>query len=101
MRCRFAIEFYLSHSPPPQAVGQPAISRAWARKHFSDEFKKKEETLVASLWDLLELRPPDSPSANRLTTLINRLIKERKRAAEKQRFVHVPNEPIQGYQKSG
>src|SRR5712691_10121558 len=28
MRCRFAIEFYLSHSPPPQAVGQPATSRA-------------------------------------------------------------------------
>src|SRR5713101_7155153 len=26
-RCRFAIEFYLSHSPPPQAVGQPTTSR--------------------------------------------------------------------------
>jgi energy-coupling factor transporter ATP-binding protein EcfA2 len=70
---------------------------AWAMRHFSDEFKKKEESLIASLWDLLELRPPDSPSANRLATLINRLIKERKQAAEKQRFVHVPTEPIQGY----
>ena len=71
---------------------------AWAMRHFSDEFKRKEESLVASLWELLELRPPDSPSANRLATLINKLVtKERKRAAEKQRFVHVPTEPIQGY----
>jgi hypothetical protein len=71
---------------------------AWAMRHFSDEFKKKEESLVAILWDLFELRPPDSPSANRLATLINRLnTKERKRAAEKQRFVHVLTEPIQGY----
>ena len=35
---------------------------AWAMRHFSDEFKKKEESLVASLWEILELRPPDSPS---------------------------------------
>src|SRR5713101_5796881 len=31
-RCRFAIEFYLSHSPPPQAVGQPTTSRARNRE---------------------------------------------------------------------
>jgi hypothetical protein len=66
-------------------------------RHFADEFKKKEESLVASLWALLDLPPPDSPSANRLATLINRLTKERKRAAEKQRFVHVLTQPIQGY----
>ncbi len=43
-------------------------------------------------------KPPDSPSANRLATLIDKLVtKERKRAAEKQRFVHVPTEPIQAY----
>ena len=45
-----------------------------------------------------EWPPPDSPSANQLATLVNRLkTKERKRAADKQRFVHVPTEPIQGY----
>lgn len=43
--------------------------RAWAMRHFSDEFKRKEESLVASLWEFLELRPPDHPSANHLTTL--------------------------------
>jgi hypothetical protein len=69
----------------------------WAKRHFADEFKKKEESLVTGLWALLEWRAPDSPSANHLVTLINKLTKERKRAANKQRFAHVPNEPIEDY----
>lgn len=70
----------------------------WAKRHFSDEFENKEEALVAGLWDLFEWVPPDSPTTNQLATLVTRLkSKERKRAAEKQRFIHVENEPIQNY----
>ena len=70
----------------------------WAKKHFSNEFEKKEEILVADLWNLLELNPPDNPSANQLATLVIRLKgRERKRAADKQRFVHQPDVPIRNY----
>ena len=70
----------------------------WAKKHFPDEFQKKEESLVAELWDLFEWSRLDNPSARQLATLVNRLKgRERKRAAEKQRFAHVPAEPIQDY----
>ncbi len=71
---------------------------AWAKRHFLDEFQKKENSLVAELWDLFGWPRPDNPSAGQLATLVNRLKgRERKRAAEKQRFVHVHTEPIQDY----
>ena len=70
----------------------------WAKKHFPNEFKKKEEAVVAELGNLFEWPPLDNPSARQLTSLVNRLkSKERKRAAEKQRFVHVQSEPIEDY----
>ena len=70
----------------------------WAKRYFSDEFENNEEALVAGLWDLFEWSPPDSPTTNQLATLVTRLKdKERKRAAKKQRFIHVENEPIQNY----
>lgn len=70
----------------------------WARKHFADEWERKEEILVAELWELFGWQPPNDPTAKQLSTLIRRLrVKERKRAAKKQRFVHVPGEPIENY----
>ena len=70
----------------------------WAKKHFPNEFKKKEEALVAELWNLFEWSRPNNPNAGQLATLINRLKdKERKRAANKQRFAHVSTKPIKGY----
>ena len=70
----------------------------WAKKHFPDEWMRKEEILVAELWELFGWQPPDDPTAKQLSTLIRRLrVKERKRAAKKQRFVHVPGEPIENY----
>ena len=70
----------------------------WAKRHFSDEFKKKQEALAGELWKLFEWEPPDSPNAGQLATLIHRLKdRERARAANKQRFVHVSTEPIEGY----
>ena len=69
----------------------------WAKKYFPDELKRKEEILVTELWELFGWRPPGNPTSRRLSTLVNRLNKERKRAADKQRFVHVREEPIKGY----
>lgn len=71
---------------------------AWGERHFPTEMERKEATLVRELWDLLEWKPPDDPTAIRLSRLVERLRgKERKRAANKQRFVHVPGESIKGY----
>ena len=70
----------------------------WAKKYFPDELRKKEEILVTGLWELFGWQPPENPTARQLPTLVNRLKgKERKRASEKQRFVHIPEEPIKGY----
>ena len=70
----------------------------WAKKHFLEDFKKKEEALVVSLWELFEWPQLNNPNARQLATLVDKLKgKERKRAAKKQRFVHVQAEPIEGY----
>lgn len=70
----------------------------WAVKYFKREFEKHEESLVAELWSLFNLRRPDGPSVDRLATLVGRLRnKERKRAARKQRFAHVAEEPVENY----
>ena len=70
---------------------------AWAKRRFPDELERKAEALVAELWDLFEWPHPDNPSAEQWAALVNRLKKERNRAAKKQRFVHVPTERIEGY----
>ena len=70
----------------------------WAKEHFPNEFKKKEEALVAELLDLFGWSHMNNPSARQLATLVTRLkVKERRRAANKQRFVHVQTEPIEDY----
>lgn len=71
---------------------------AWAAKYFEAEFDKKRERLVGDLWQVLDLRGPGNPTANAFETLAERLAgKERRRAARKQLFVHVSDEPIDGY----
>ena len=70
----------------------------WAEKHFPDELKKEEEILVTELWKLFDWSPPENPSSRRFSTLVHRLRgKERKRAANRQRRVHLSEEPIKGY----
>ena len=72
--------------------------QAWGARHFRAELDRNEAVVVGELWDTLGLLPPHSPSANRFATLITRLCrKERKRAANKNRRAHLPNEPIEGY----
>ena len=70
---------------------------AWAKRHFQNEFDKKEKGLVAELWDLFRWSPPDSPDASYLPALINRLSEERKRAADEQRLLHAGRGPIKDY----
>ena len=71
---------------------------SWSKKYFAEEIRKKEEIIAMEFWDLFGWSPPDSPVARHLSTLVNRLKgKERKRATKKQRFAHVPAEPIDGY----
>lgn len=70
----------------------------WAKLYFADEFNKKEEAIVESIWNLIGITAPKTPQANQVATLVSCLIeKERKRAASKQRFVHVLDESIEGY----
>ena len=72
--------------------------QTWARRHFRDEYGRKERKLTQALWSLLDLTPPSDPSAASLNTLIGRLKgKETERAARKQRFANVPAERIEGY----
>ncbi|MCY3592755.1 MAG: protein kinase [Acidobacteria bacterium] len=71
---------------------------SWAKRHFANEFQRSELALAAQLWRLLDWTPPGNPTAQRLSTLVQRLEgKERRRASRKQRFAHVPSEPIAGY----
>ena len=71
---------------------------AWGAKHFLAELDRKEPLVAGQLWDTLGLSPPHTPSANQFTTLVTRLNgKERKRAANKHRRSHLPNEPIYNY----
>ena len=71
---------------------------AWAEKYFPDEFKKKEEELIVELQKLFGWSPSGNPSASQLATTVIRLKdKERRRAANKQRFAHVTTQPIEGY----
>ncbi|MCY3604748.1 MAG: protein kinase [Gammaproteobacteria bacterium] len=70
----------------------------WAKRHFPDEFSRKESSLAGDLWRSFGWNPPDNPSAHTVSSLISRLRgKERRRAARKQRHVHLESEPIEGY----
>ena len=70
----------------------------WANRRFPDEFRTKERQLTLELWNAFGWTVPDTPSADQILTLIARLQqKERRRAARKHRFAHVPTEPVSGY----
>lgn len=58
----------------------------WAEKIFIDEFRNKEEAIARGIWEILELKPPSEPGSYSLRVISQKLQKERKRAAEKQRF---------------
>ncbi|MCY3852180.1 MAG: protein kinase [Gammaproteobacteria bacterium] len=69
----------------------------WAKKYFEEEFEKKEPEVTKELWEIIGLTQPPEPSAGQFTALIDKLVKQRDRAAKKQQFCHVPEVPIKGY----
>lgn len=69
----------------------------WAMRHFKEDFIRKEAAIANALWDLFELEKPSMPGLDTFKTICFKLQKERKRAAEKQRFIHAPKEKIGFY----
>lgn len=71
--------------------------QSWARKYFSDAYRKLESRVCRRLWQALDLEPPGTPDAMRFDALIAGLQKERVRAAEKYRFQHDPKQGFGRY----
>ena len=69
----------------------------WAKRHFEAEFKRKEPEVTSKLWRIIGLQEPTEPTTAQFAPLIAKLMKQRARAANKQRVCHVPDEPIEGY----
>ena len=69
----------------------------WAKKHFQAEFEQKEPIITRELWGIMGLRQPAEPTSDRFAPLISKLLKQRARAANKQRVCDVPDQPIDGY----
>ena len=72
------------------------VSR-WAKRHFPEEFEKKETAITPKLWNIAGLLQPADPTSDRFASLTSKLLKQRARAAKKQRFCHLPDQPIEGY----
>ncbi len=70
---------------------------SWAERQHVKEFQEKEVEVTTKLWDVFGLAQPSGPASQRFAYLVSRLLKQRTRAAKKQRFCHVPTEPIEGY----
>ena len=70
---------------------------SWAKRHYETEFRQKETVVTTKLWEIIGLQQPTDPAADRFQPLIAKLMKQRARAANKQRFCHVPDQPIEGY----
>ena len=70
---------------------------SWAKRHYQAEFEQKEPTITRELWNIMGFQRPAGPTFDRFAPLISKLVKQRARAAKKQRFCDVPNQPIDGY----
>ena len=69
----------------------------WCRRHFIDEYVRKERGIVQKISEILGLTVIPAPGSDQMLSLISKLAKERRRAARKHRFCNVPSEPIEGY----
>lgn len=69
----------------------------WGMRHFQAELEQREASVVGVLREILGLRPANQAVSCGLRSVVSELSKQRKRAARKQRFCHVPAEPIKGY----
>ena len=73
------------------------ITTAWAEKLYKEEFREKEETIARDIWKILDIKPPPEPGSFSLRALSQKLQKERKRAAEKQRFINDEKQQFGNY----
>ena len=70
----------------------------WGRRHYMEDWERHLGPLVDELWNLFGWEPSTSPGYRQLGTIVSKLKgQERDRARKKQRFAHVPDEPIRGY----
>jgi len=58
----------------------------WGNKNFRDEWDRNEPKVSKEIWSILNISKPTEPGVDTFRAIINRLHKERERAAEKQRF---------------
>ena len=66
----------------------------WASTYFPDEFRSSESRAALKLWEILRIEPPKQPGVETFKAVAVELQKQRKRAAEKHRFVNDPKRPI-------
>jgi len=66
----------------------------WAVRYFEEDFRRGEARCANKLWAILRLHSPAQPGSESFRVLVAELHKQRKKAAERQRFVHVQDRPI-------
>ncbi|WP_133510408.1 protein kinase domain-containing protein [Candidatus Thiosymbion oneisti] len=71
--------------------------QGWARKHFSEDFRRIESQACRRLWQAFDLKPPQTPDAMQFDSLIARLQKERSRATRKYPVQHDPKQGFGRY----
>lgn len=67
---------------------------AWSREFFPAEFAQRQASVAEELWSVLGLDTPQIPGTDQFRVVATELEKQRKRAAEWQRFAHDPKRPI-------
>ncbi len=67
---------------------------AWAKLHFSEEFGRYEGQVAQHLWEVLGLAVPAEPGSDSFRALASHLERQRRKAAEWQRFVHDPKRSV-------
>jgi len=60
----------------------------WSLNYFKEDFLKNEANLSSKIWEILDFTPPQEPGSYTFKALCVRLQKERRRAADKQRFIN-------------
>lgn len=68
----------------------------WSMHYFKKEFLKNEAKLSYRIWEIMDFVPPHEPGSCTFKALCVRLQKERRRAANKQRFINT-DQPIGQY----
>ena len=71
--------------------------RAWSTHEFPEEFQDCERRVAQKLWDLLDWPHPLPPTLSPFDAIASRLQTERKRAADKARFLHDPKQTFSRY----